>query len=268
MVERLAESTRRLGITNFPVGDPCRGIVHIIGPEQGVTQPGITLVCGDSHTSTHGAFGALAFGIGSSEVEHVMAAQVPVAAQAQGYARHRGRRAALRRDRQGRDPGNHRADRRGRRTGHAVEYGGSSIASITMDERMTVCKMSIEAGARAGMVAPDETTFAYLEGRPYAPTVDLWGRALAYWRTLPSDPGAAFDREVALDAAALAPTLTWGTRPQEALPINGRIPRPDGGGRRRAPGGRGAHAGLRGARAGGPAHRHPRRPRSHRLLRS
>jgi 3-isopropylmalate/(R)-2-methylmalate dehydratase large subunit len=153
-------------------------------------------------------------------------------------------------------------------TGHAVEYGGSSIASITMDERMTVCKMSIEAGARAGMVAPDETTFAYLEGRPYAPTVDLWGRALPYWRTLPSDPGAVFDREVALDAAALAPTLTWGTRPQEALAINGRIPDPTAVADAARRGGRGAHAGLRGARAGGPAHRHPRRPRSHRLFRS
>jgi 3-isopropylmalate/(R)-2-methylmalate dehydratase large subunit len=226
MVERLAESTARLGITNFALGDPRRGIVHVIGPEQGITQPGITLVCGDSHTSTHGAFGALAFGIGSSEVEHVMATQCLWQ----------------------RKPGVMRVTVDGARsfgvtakdvilsiiarigaaggTGHSVEYAGSTIRGMTMEERLTVCNMSIEAGARAGMVAPDETTFAYLEGRPFAPGGDLWARALADWRTLPSDPGAAFDREVRLSAEDLVPTVTWGTSPQEAVPITGRIPDP------------------------------------------
>jgi 3-isopropylmalate/(R)-2-methylmalate dehydratase large subunit len=226
MIERLAESTQRLGITNFPLGDPRRGIVHVIGPEQGVTQPGITLVCGDSHTATHGALGALAFGIGSSEVEHVMATQCL-------WQR---RPKVMRITVDGVRPSGVTAKdvilaiiaRVGAAggTGHAVEYGGSTIAGMTMEERMTVCNMSIEFGARAGMVAPDETTFAYLEGRPYAPAGDLWRRALAHWRTLPSDAGAVFDREVALDAGALAPMVTWGTSPQEALPIDGRIPDP------------------------------------------
>jgi 3-isopropylmalate/(R)-2-methylmalate dehydratase large subunit len=226
MVDQLAERTARLGITNFRLGDPRRGIVHVIGPEQGVTQPGITLVCGDSHTSTHGAFGALAFGIGSSEVEHVMATQCLWQRQPR----------VMRITVHGARPFGVTAKDvilaiiarigAGGGAGHAVEYAGSTIRGMTMEERMTVCNMSIEAGARAGMVAPDETTFAYLQGRPYVPGGDLWDRALACWRTLPSDAGAAFDREVAMDAADLAPTVTWGTSPQEALPISGRVPDP------------------------------------------
>jgi len=226
MVTRLADATARLGITNFPVGDPRRGIVHVIGPEQGVTQPGITLVCGDSHTATHGAFGCLAFGIGSSEVEHVMATQCL------WQRRPRLMRIAVNGTRpfgvSAKDVILSIIARIGAAggTGHALEYTGAAIAAMSMDERMTVCNMSIEAGARCGMVAPDETTYAYLEGRPDAPRRDLWAQALAYWKSLPTDAGASFDTDVALDAADLAPTVTWGTSPQEALPITGRIPDP------------------------------------------
>jgi 3-isopropylmalate/(R)-2-methylmalate dehydratase large subunit len=227
-VEAVTRNTAANGIAFFGPGDARTGIVHVIGPEQGVTQPGILLVCGDSHTSTHGAFGCLAFGIGSSEVEHVLATQCLWQ----------------------RKPKTMRITVSGVRpfgvaakdvilaiiakigaaggVGHAVEYAGSVFASMSMEERMTVCNMSIEAGARAGMVAPDETTYAYVEGRSGAPRGDLWGRALGHWRTLPSDPGAVFDREVSLDGAAIAPTVTWGTSPQEALPITERIPDPAG----------------------------------------
>jgi 3-isopropylmalate/(R)-2-methylmalate dehydratase large subunit len=226
MVERLAESAPRQGITHFGVDDVRRGIVHVIGPEQGITQPGITLVCGDSHTATHGALGALAFGIGSSEVEHVMATQclwqrkprtmrISVSgARPAGVAAKDVILAIIAKI--GAAGG----------TGHAIEYAGSVLRGMSMEERMTVCNMSIEAGARAGMVAPDETTFAYLEGRPYAPKGALWNRALDHWKTVPSDPGARFDAEVELDGADLVPMVTWGTSPQEALPITGRIPDP------------------------------------------
>ncbi len=226
MVDGLTRHTREQRITYLGLADDRRGIVHVIGPEQGATLPGITLVCGDSHTATHGAFGALAFGIGSTEVEHVMATQTlwqrkpkvmritvdgrlgpGVAAKDVILAII----AAI-----GADGG----------VGHAIEYGGTAVRAMSMEERMTVCNMSIEAGARAGMVAPDETTFTWIEGRPLAPRGDAWGRALADWRTLPSDEGARFDREVRLDGAEIAPTVTWGTSPEDALPITARVPDP------------------------------------------
>ena len=226
MVADLGRHTGRLGITFFGRGEPRQGIVHVIGPEQGVTQPGILLVCGDSHTATHGAFGALAFGVGSTEVEHVLATQClwqrkpRVMRITVAGARPFG---VMAKDvilsiiaRIGAGGG----------VGHAIEYAGPVIRAMSMDERMTVCNMSIEAGARAGMVAPDETTYAYLESRPFAPRGAMWSRALAHWRTLPSDPAAVFDREVTLDAAEIAPTVTWGTSPQDALPITGRVPDP------------------------------------------
>src|SRR5262245_13852935 len=226
MVERLAESAPREGITHFGVKDARRGIVHVIGPEQGITQPGITLVCGDSHTATHGALGALAFGIGSSEVEHVMATQCLWQRQPK----------TMRISVHGARPAGVAAKdvilaiiariSAAGGTGHAIEYAGAVVRDMSMEERMTVCNMSIEAGARSGMVAPDATTFAYLEGRPYAPRGELWGRALDYWKTVPSDPDARFDTEVELDGAELTPMVTWGTSPQEALPISGRIPDP------------------------------------------
>jgi len=226
MVESLGLHTTAQGIVYFGVGDARRGIVHIIGPEQGLTLPGVTLVCGDSHTATHGAFGALAFGIGSTEVEHVMATQtlwqkkprvmrVTVEGQlAPGVTAKDVILTIIAKI--GADGG----------VGHAIEYAGSTIRAMSMDERMTVCNMSIEAGARTGMVAPDETTFAYLEGRPFVPRGDAWGAALAFWKALPSDLGVQFDREVDLSASVVAPTVTWGTSPQDALPITGRVPDP------------------------------------------
>src|SRR5256885_8747679 len=226
MVETLRRHTAVQGIVYFGVGDARRGIVHVIGPEQGLTLPGITLVCGDSHTATHGAFGALAFGIGPTEVEHVMATQTL-------WQKKPG---VLRITVEGRLPDGVNAKDvilaiiarigAGGGVGHAIEYAGSTIRAMSMDERMTVCNMSIEAGARAGMVAPDETTFAYLQGRPFAPRGDAWGKALAYWETLPSDADAKFDREVELSANEIAPTVTWGTSRQDALPITRRVPDP------------------------------------------
>jgi 3-isopropylmalate/(R)-2-methylmalate dehydratase large subunit len=226
MVSDLGRHTARLGITFFGRGEPRQGIVHVIGPEQGVTQPGILLVCGDSHTATHGAFGALAFGIGSTEVEHVLATQCLWQRKPR----------AMRITVTGARPFGVMAKDvilsiiarigAGGGVGYAVEYAGPAIRAMSMDERMTVCNMSIEAGARAGMVAPDETTFAYLEGRPFAPRGERWDRALAFWKTLPSDPDARFDREVTLDAGLFAPTVTWGTSPQDALPITERVPDP------------------------------------------
>jgi 3-isopropylmalate/(R)-2-methylmalate dehydratase large subunit len=226
MLASLGRHTGERGIAYFGPGDARRGIVHVIGPEQGVTQPGITLVCGDSHTATHGAFGALAFGIGSTEVEHVMATQALWQRKPRtmrimldgtlgfGVAAKDMILAVIARIGAGGG------------VGHAIEYAGSAIRALSMEGRMTVCNMSIEAGARSGMIAPDETTFAYLEGRPYAPKGDAWGQALAAWRTLPSDAGAVFDREIALDAGAIVPTVTWGTSPQDALPITERVPDP------------------------------------------
>jgi 3-isopropylmalate/(R)-2-methylmalate dehydratase large subunit len=226
MVESLTRHCTEQGVVLFGMGDPRRGIVHVIGPEQGLTVPGITLVCGDSHTATHGAFGCLAFGVGSSEVEHVMATQTLWLRTPR----------TMRITVEGRLPLGVTAKdvilsiiaRIGAAggTGHVLEYAGSTIRALAMDERMTICNMSIEAGARAGMVAPDEATFAYLEGRPFAPRGEQWARALALWRSLPTDPGAKFDREVELSAADIAPTVTWGTSPQDSAPITARVPDP------------------------------------------
>jgi 3-isopropylmalate/(R)-2-methylmalate dehydratase large subunit len=237
MVESLTRHTREQGIVYFGQGDPRRGIVHIIGPEQGLTLPGMLLVCGDSHTATHGAFGALAFGIGSTEVEHVLATQTL------WQRRPRTMRVTV----DGRlAPGVAAKDvilaiiatiGAAGGVGHTIEYAGTAIRAMSMDERMTVCNMSIEAGARAGMVAPDQTTYAYLEGRPFAPAGEAWTAAMAYWTSLPTDAGATFDREMRLDAAEIAPTVTWGTSPQDALPITGRVPDPravDDAGRRQS----------------------------------
>jgi 3-isopropylmalate/(R)-2-methylmalate dehydratase large subunit len=226
MLERLGGQARAAGVTYFGPGDVRRGIVHVIGPEQGLTIPGITLVCGDSHTATHGAFGTLAFGIGSTEVEHAMATQTL-------WQR---RPKLMRVTMHGRlGHGGTAKDTilaliaqigAGGATGHAIEYAGPAVRAMSMDERMTVCNMSIEAGARCGMVAPDDTTFAYLEGRPFAPRGEAWARAVVSWRTLPGDDAAVFDREVVLDASAVAPTVTWGTSPEHAVPITARVPDP------------------------------------------
>src|SRR3989442_14606044 len=226
MVESLGQHTGQQGIVYFGVGDARRGIVHIIGPEQGLTLPGIALVCGDSHTATHGALGALAFGIGSTEVEHVMATQTL------WQKKPRVMRVTLE-GRLGRGVTAKDAILAiiatigaGGGVGHVIEYAGPAVRAMSMEGRMTVCNMSIEAGARAGMVAPDETTFAHLEGRPFAPNGARWAQALADWKTVPSDAGAVFDREVTIDASGIAPTVTWGTSPQDAAPITGRVPDP------------------------------------------
>ncbi|WP_426958987.1 3-isopropylmalate dehydratase large subunit [Muricoccus radiodurans] len=226
MVEALERDTAEHGITLFGLKDRRQGIVHVIGPEEGLTQPGLIIVCPDSHTSTHGALGALAFGIGMTEATHVLATQtlwqrVPKAMRITVSG-------AL-------GPGVGAKDvilaiiakiGTAGATGHVIEYAGPAITGLSMEGRLTLCNMSIEAGARAGMVAPDETTYAYLAGRPYAPKGAEWDAAVARWRALPSDPGAAFDAEVELDGDAIEPMVTWGTSPQDALPITGRVPDP------------------------------------------
>jgi 3-isopropylmalate/(R)-2-methylmalate dehydratase large subunit len=226
LVEEIRENTAESGVTLFDLGDERQGIAHVVGPEQGVTQPGLTLVCGDSHTSTHGALGALAFGIGSSEVAHVMATQCLW--QRKPKAMRVSVDGTLGAGVTAKDVilaiiakiGTAGA------VGHVVEYAGSAIRGLSVEGRLTLCNMSIEAGARAGMVAPDDTTIAYLKGRPFAPLGAEWDKAVAFWRTVPSDPDAAFDRDVSLDAAAIAPMVTWGTSPEDALSITGRIPEP------------------------------------------
>jgi 3-isopropylmalate/(R)-2-methylmalate dehydratase large subunit len=226
VVQILDRNTREAGIVHFALDDPRQGIVHVVGPEQGITQPGIVLVCGDSHTSTHGALGALAFGAGASEITHVLATQTT-------WQR---RPKSMRITVDGHLPTGVTAKdvilaiiaRVGANgaAGHVIEYAGSTIRAMSIEQRLTVCNMSIEAGARAGMVAPDETTYAYLKGRPYAPKGAAWDRALAYWKTLPSDGDAKFDAEVALDATQLVPMVTWGNSPEDALPVSGRVPDP------------------------------------------
>jgi len=226
VVQLLERNTRDAGIVHFALDDPRQGIVHVVGPEQGITQPGIVLLCGDSHTSTHGALGALAFGAGASEITHVLATQTT-------WQR---RSKTMRVTVEGRLPVGVTAKDvilaiiakvgANGAAGHVIEYAGSTLRAMSIEERLTVCNMSIEAGARAGMVAPDETTYAYLEGRPYAPKGAAWERALAYWKTLPSDPDAKFDAEVALDAALLVPMVTWGNSPEDALPVTGQVPDP------------------------------------------
>ena len=225
-VETLERNVAEFGIHYFPLLDARQGIVHIVGPEQGISQPGMTIVCGDSHTSTHGALGALAFGIGTSEVEHVLATQTLLQKPAKNML--------VRVD--GTLPFGCTAKdiilaiigRIGTAggTGHVIEYAGEVIRSLDMAGRMTICNMSIEAGARAGLIAPDETTFAYLKGRPYAPKGEAWERALAWWKTLPSDEGAAYDTTVTLDAAAIVPLVTWGTSPEDVVPVTGAVPDP------------------------------------------
>jgi len=226
-IDTLITNCERSGITLFDINDPRSGIVHVIGPEQGLTQPGATIVCGDSHTATHGAFGALAFGIGTSEVEHVLATQT--------LPQGKPRSMSISVDgdlplgvtpkdvilaiiaRIGFNGGG----------GHVIEYRGSVFENMSMEGRMTVCNMSIEAGARAGLIAPDETTFAYLKGRPFAPTGTAWDEAVAHWLTLSTDPGASFDTEIVIDAADLTPYVSWGTNPSQTIPVGGTIPDPD-----------------------------------------
>ncbi len=225
-VETLERNCAEFGLPYFSMHDIRQGIVHIIGPEQGATQPGLVIVCGDSHTATHGAFGALAFGIGTSEVEHVLATQTLIQQPAKN----------MRITVEGAlPPGVAAKDLilavigkigTAGGTGHVIEYAGEAIRDLSMEGRMTVCNMSIEAGARAGLIAPDETTFAYLKGRPMAPKAGAWEQALTHWKTLPSDPGAAYDKEVRLDARQIVPQVTWGTSPQDVLPIDGRVPDP------------------------------------------
>lgn len=225
-VEALRKNCADFGIRLYSLGNLEQGIVHVVGPQLGLTQPGMTVVCGDSHTSTHGAFGALALGIGTSEVEHVLATQtlplkpfktmaitvdggLPAGVTAKDIILAVIARIGT-----------------GGGQGYVLEYRGSAIRSLSMEGRMTVCNMSIEAGARAGMVAPDETTFAYLEGREHAPRGDEWARALEYWRTLCTDPDAEFDAEVVIDASALSPYVTWGTNPGQGLPLSSVVPNP------------------------------------------
>jgi 3-isopropylmalate/(R)-2-methylmalate dehydratase large subunit len=226
-VSALTRNCREFGIKLYPMADPSQGIVHVIGPEQGLTQPGMTVVCGDSHTSTHGAFGALAFGIGTSEVEHVLATQSLPAM--------RPKTMAITVD--GELPEGASAKDvilaiigkigTGGGIGSVVEYRGSTIRGLSMEGRMTICNMSIEAGANAGMIAPDDTTFAYVEGRPHAPQGAAWERALDAWRALPTDEWARFDREVTLDGTTIRPHVSWGTNPGQVVPIDAAVPDPD-----------------------------------------
>jgi 3-isopropylmalate/(R)-2-methylmalate dehydratase large subunit len=223
-IAQLERNCAEFGLELFGLKSDQRGIVHIIGPELGLTQPGRTLVCGDSHTSTHGAFGALAFGIGSTEVGHVFATQCLLQRRPKTFALNI--EGALSRAVTAKDLILSIIGRIGVSggTGHVLEYRGAVIRSLSMEERMTVCNMSIEAGARAGMIAPDETTYAYLKGRPRAPSGDGWERALERWRALPSDPGAPFDRELTLDGGAIEPMVTYGTNPGMAMAVSGSIP--------------------------------------------
>jgi 3-isopropylmalate/(R)-2-methylmalate dehydratase large subunit len=226
-VEALRTNCAEFGVPLFPLGSADQGIVHVVGPQLGLTQPGMTVVCGDSHTSTHGAFGALAFGIGTSEVEHVLATQTlplkPFKTMAitvngplpDGVTAKDLILAVIARIGTGGGQG------------YVLEYRGSTIEALSMEGRMTICNMSIEAGARAGMVAPDETTFTYLEGRPHAPTGAHWDAALAYWQTLRTDDDATFDAEVVIEASELSPFVTWGTNPGQGVPLAGSVPSPE-----------------------------------------
>jgi 3-isopropylmalate/(R)-2-methylmalate dehydratase large subunit len=226
-VETLAQNARDFGVEYYSELDKRQGIVHIVGPEQGFTLPGTTIVCGDSHTSTHGAFGSLAHGIGTSEVEHVLATQTLIQKKAKN----------MRVTVDGALPDGVTAKDiilaiigeigTAGGTGHVLEYAGEAIRALSMEGRMTVCNMSIEGGARAGLIAPDEKTYAYLKDRPMAPKGEAWDRALAYWSTLYTEEGAHFDREVKLDAASLPPIVTWGTSPEDVVSIAGKVPHPD-----------------------------------------
>ncbi len=225
-VETLEANVREFGVPYFPVTDARQGIVHVIGPEQGISLPGFTIVCGDSHTSTHGAMGALAFGIGTSEVEHVLATQTLLQKPAKNMlVRVDG---VLGTGCTAKDIVLAIIGKIGTAggTGHVIEFGGEAIRALDMAGRLTVCNMSIEAGARAGMIAPDDTTFAYIKGRPFAPQGEAFDHAVAYWRTLAADEGAQYDTVVVLDAAEIAPQVTWGTNPEAVLPITGVVPNP------------------------------------------
>jgi 3-isopropylmalate/(R)-2-methylmalate dehydratase large subunit len=233
-MEALRSNCEQFGIQLHPWGSIGQGIVHIIGPEMGLTQPGLVIVCGDSHTATHGAFGALAFGIGTSEVEHVLATQTlpqskpkTMAVTVEG---------GLPSDVTAKDLMLGILSRigTGGGVGHVIEYRGEAVRSLSMEGRMTVCNMSIEGGARAGLVAPDETTFEYLEGREHAPKGDEWTRAVEYWRTLPTDEGAEFDKEVVIRAEELVPYVSWGTTPAQTVPLDGEVPEPQNDGHERA----------------------------------
>ncbi len=223
-VQTLEDNCAEFGVTYFKMDDKRQGIVHVVGPEQGFTQPGMTIVCGDSHTSTHGAFGALAFGIGTSEVEHVLATQTLIQKKAK----------SMRVSVNGQLPIGVTAKditlaiigKLGTAggTGYVIEYAGDAIKALSMEGRMTVCNMSIEAGARAGLIAPDEITFAYLKGRPLAPQGADWDKAVAYWKSFSSDAGATYDTEITLNAADIAPQVTWGTSPEDVLPIHASVP--------------------------------------------
>ncbi len=225
-VQTLGSNCVEFGITEFGMADPRQGIVHVIGPEQGATLPGMTIVCGDSHTSTHGAFGAIAFGIGTSEVEHVMATQCLLQKKSGNM------RVMV----HGEMPGHITAKDiilaiigkigTAGGTGYAIEFAGEAIQALSMEGRMTVCNMTIEAGARAGLIAVDGKTIEYFKGRPYAPTGGQWDKAAAYWKTLTSDADAKFDKEIVIDAAGIKPQVTWGTSPEMVLDIDGRIPDP------------------------------------------
>lgn len=225
-IETLEKNCKEFGVPFFPMDDIRQGIVHVVGPEQGFTQPGMTIVCGDSHTSTHGAFGALAFGIGTSEVEHVLATQTLIQKPAKNMritvdgALHSGVTA--------KDVALAIIGTIGTAggTGYVIEYAGEVIRNLSMEGRMTVCNMSIEAGARAGLIAPDEKTFDYIKGRPMAPQGDAFDKAVAYWKSLPTDEGAVFDKEITLHADDIIPQVTWGTSPQDVLPITGQVPNP------------------------------------------
>ena len=226
-VETLDKNCNHFGITEFDISDPRQGIVHVIGPEQGATLPGMTVVCGDSHTSTHGAFGALAFGIGTSEVEHVMATQCLVLKKSKN----------MRINIHGKLPKYVSAKDvilaiigeigTAGGTGYAIEFAGEAVVAMSMEERMTVCNMAIEAGARSGLIAVDETTIEYCKGRPYAPKGELLDQAIAYWRTLHSDSGAKFDKEVDIDVSGLRPQVTWGTSPEMVTSIDCKVPNPE-----------------------------------------
>ena len=225
-VELLEQNAKDFGLLYLPMSDVRQGIVHIVGPEQGFTQPGLTMVCGDSHTSTHGALGALAFGVGTSEVEHVLATQTLLLKPLKNM------RVAV----DGKLPVGITAKDlilaiigkigTAGGTGYVIEFAGQAIRDLSMEGRMTVCNMTIEAGARAGLVAPDDKTFEYLKGRPMVPKAGAWEQAVALWKTLPSDPGAVYEKEVTLDVSAIEPQVTWGTSPEDVVPISARVPDP------------------------------------------
>jgi 3-isopropylmalate/(R)-2-methylmalate dehydratase large subunit len=227
-IEALQKNCREFGVQLFDMDSPDQGIVHVIGPELGLTRPGMTIVCGDSHTSTHGAFGALAFGIGTSEVEHVLATQC--LAQQRPKTMKVNVRGRLAEGVAAKDLALGIIGQIGTdgAAGHVIEYAGEAVRGLSMEGRMTLCNMSIEAGARAGMVAPDETTFAYVKGKRFAPVDGAWQKSVEYWRSLPTDEGASFDRIVEMDAAQLCPFVTWGTNPGMVAPVTGRVPEPGG----------------------------------------